>query len=585
MAGIRNVFLLLLLLLQPVLLRAQSDNLVNRDVKLKNAATFFNSGWFRQSAEEYIKLLPAIEDNAEALNVLGMSWFYLGDFEKASVYLKRSIAIDPEGNPERILQNARSFHYRMLFDSALAVYSQYINANEKKNLQFNREAVQKFMEECNSGKALKSSRGRYNITSLDTAINSYWADYGPYFADRGELMFFTSQRENEDFIIPDEGFIPDDDVFFSERVNGKWTDAVKIPVPFNSKYNTSCVGSTYDGKKLFIVTEENNGDILQTSFNDSILSEPVPLKGIINTQSTENSITFNKTNTRCYFVSNRKDIENFGGMDIYTAVIDRTGSWGDIRNLGGRINTKYDEATVFYDTDSSYLYFSSTGHNTVGGYDIFRVKVTDSTMESEVTNMGLSINSAFDDHYYTVSDSIAYFSSFRPQRLEEIFSYNINNIIPEEELPIHTILPVKVFQPYGEYYYSLPFRFDKIAIVDKSGILDTLATWMNNNPSVLLTIKGHTDNRGPSEYNERLSANRALAAKSYIVGKGVAPERITTIGLGSQEPIARTDFITWEDIVFSHSLNRRLELILNNQDQEKFIIIKQQLPEEKFRKK
>lgn len=87
--------------------------------------------------------------------------------------------------------------------------------------------------------------------------------------------------------------------------------------------------------------------------------------------------------------------------------------------------------------------------------------------------------------------------------------------------------------------------------------LEVLAQFMKNNPRVVVRIEGHTDNRGPKWFNQRLSQARAESVRDYLVKKkGIAPSRILTIGYGDSRPIA--DNAT----EFGRSLNRRTEVVI-----------------------
>jgi outer membrane protein OmpA-like peptidoglycan-associated protein len=83
------------------------------------------------------------------------------------------------------------------------------------------------------------------------------------------------------------------------------------------------------------------------------------------------------------------------------------------------------------------------------------------------------------------------------------------------------------------------FDFGKDSIRKQSTrTLNEAATIFNEYPDVKVEISGHTDNVGKVEYNRDLSRRRAESVKTYLVGKGVKPERISTRGAGPDEPIA-----------------------------------------------
>jgi len=103
------------------------------------------------------------------------------------------------------------------------------------------------------------------------------------------------------------------------------------------------------------------------------------------------------------------------------------------------------------------------------------------------------------------------------------------------------------------------FVFGKATIAPKSyPALDELATIMQEDPTLLLDIEGHTDDVGSDESNLKLSQQRADAAKQYLVKKGISEERMTTIGYGESKPIAPNT--TAE----GRSKNRRIVLTIRN---------------------
>jgi OmpA-OmpF porin, OOP family len=125
-----------------------------------------------------------------------------------------------------------------------------------------------------------------------------------------------------------------------------------------------------------------------------------------------------------YFASDRDG--GFGGMDIWFVALDAEGMpMGTPINLGSTINTDKDESTPAFDQNQLSLYFSSTGHVGLGGFDIFRSKRAGSSWEAPV-NMGYPINGPNDDQYHIASNdtSVFYLSSDRTKECcLEVFKY------------------------------------------------------------------------------------------------------------------------------------------------------------------
>ena len=121
-----------------------------------------------------------------------------------------------------------------------------------------------------------------------------------------------------------------------------------------------------------------------------------------------------KDGNALYFSSNMEG--GFGGMDLY--VVYREGSnWTDPINLGPKINSQGDEISPFL--QGKTLYFSSNWHSGFGGYDIFNVSLKENNEWSDITNLGLPMNSPFDEFDYMSIGNNGYFTSNRTGGLGE----------------------------------------------------------------------------------------------------------------------------------------------------------------------
>ena len=116
------------------------------------------------------------------------------------------------------------------------------------------------------------------------------------------------------------------------------------------------------------------------------------------------------------------------GKDIYVQRRLPTGGWGLPQELKGDVNTKFDEDYPYMHPDGQYLYFSSKGHNSMGGFDVFRCKYDPETdMFGTAENMDFAVSSPNDDLFYVV-DSLnknAYFGSNRQSEEGKLFVYKV----------------------------------------------------------------------------------------------------------------------------------------------------------------
>ena len=199
----------------------------------------------------------------------------------------------------------------------------------------------------------------------------------------------------------------------SIKANDQWQVPVSLD-NINSKNNDAAISLSPDGQRLFIYKDdaEGHGDIYESYYINDVFTFPTKLKGQINTISQEGHCTISPDGTTLYFTSDRPG--GFGGRDIYRAKLMADSTWGNITNLGDSINTKYDEDSPFLHPDGSSLFFSSNGPKSAGGHDIFRAYMdpVDSSYK-KVESLSFPINTPDDDKYFVLAanGSRGYYSS------------------------------------------------------------------------------------------------------------------------------------------------------------------------------
>ncbi len=114
-----------------------------------------------------------------------------------------------------------------------------------------------------------------------------------------------------------------------------------------------------------------------------------------------------------YFASDRPG--GFGGTDIYVSRRAADGTWSAPENLGAGVNTPCDELSPWASGNGRWLYFSSAGHATVGGYDLFRAEISAGQF-ARASNLGRPINTAADELFPSApssadSDTLLYYTS------------------------------------------------------------------------------------------------------------------------------------------------------------------------------
>ncbi len=375
-----------------------------------------------QAREMYELAAEANPNSVEANFMTGNTYLQTTEKAKATKYLLRAYQLDPNYKFNLLYLIGRSYHYGYEFETANDYYKEYKRKLEK-NVQYNGsdltfvDEVDRRIFECENGIRYKNDPVSFSIVNVGNAINSESWDYAPVVNADETVMVFTSRRAeaNLNDNVFDDNFHYED-IFISKKSGGEWQTAQNIGSVVNTKYHDSNLGFSPDGKTLYIYSDEGNGDIYYTNLlSEDTWSPPVGLSENINsTGYNEKSVSQSSDGNTLFFASNRPGGK--GGFDIYTSTKNKKGEWGPSKNLGDVINTEMDEDGPFIQFDGKTLYFSSTGHDGMGGFDIYKsVYDSASSVWSTPENLGYPLNSPDDDIYFvmTKDGKTGYYASVR----------------------------------------------------------------------------------------------------------------------------------------------------------------------------
>lgn len=256
------------------------------------------------------------------------------------------------------------------------------------------------------------------VEGISTSADEYLGTLSP----DGEYFYFTRRVEEKDNRPFSQGETISKEYFsYSKAKNHHFDAGGPVPFPFNQSEGegSPTINLTNDMlifTKLTNVT--NNGttypnyDLYYSTFVDGDWTEPKSLGPNINrSDSWESQASLSSDGKILFFASDRPG--GYGGSDIWYAERNSDGTWRKPVNLGPTINTDRNERSPFLHTDSKTLYFSSSGHDCVGGQDIFYSKLDSKNQWSKPVNIGYPINSGYDDVNFFVSldGKTGYFSS------------------------------------------------------------------------------------------------------------------------------------------------------------------------------
>jgi outer membrane protein OmpA-like peptidoglycan-associated protein len=204
----------------------------------------------------------------------------------------------------------------------------------------------------------------------------------------------------------------------------------------NTPTHDAAAGLSPDGHILFVFKgDRNNGDILMSYIDKGEWTLPVDPGKNINTKYHESSACLSADGNTIYFSSDRPG--GYGGRDLYKSQWDPIKKeWGIALNLGAVINTPFDEEGIFIHPGGLTLYFSSKGHNSMGGYDVFYSTLGNNAWKKPV-NIGFPVNTPDDDVYFVVSanGNNAYYASIADNGFGEKDLYKVT-FLSEADKPL-----------------------------------------------------------------------------------------------------------------------------------------------------
>jgi outer membrane protein OmpA-like peptidoglycan-associated protein/tetratricopeptide (TPR) repeat protein len=419
------------------------EGLKNAQKHLELGSELYDRGFLSSkiAALPYLLYANDFNPNNAELNVMIGDCYLRSTDEKglAIKYLeKAAMILSPmQGRAYELLGEA--YHLTYEFDKAIL----HLNLCKKnldtkaKTYAADLKRIDKRIAECVTGKDLIKTPVNVFIDNLGGVVNTADSEYGPIISVDGATLYFTSLRFKGEKTSFEQGASFDEndyveDIYVTYLKNRKWSLPEALGSPINTSANNAVAGISSGGDILFVFLPENGGDLGYTTLNGDTWAPKKPLGSAINSPAHEASASLSPDGRTLYFVSNRNNPE--GNHQIYYSSRDIDGAWTPAKPIGAPIASEYDERAVFMHTNGKTLYFSSNGHNTMGGYDIFRSDFENGQWTTPV-NMGYPINTPEDDLFFMLSASghYAYFSSFRKGGFGQHDLYRITFI---EEKPL-----------------------------------------------------------------------------------------------------------------------------------------------------
>jgi len=311
-------------------------------------------------------------------------------------------------NPEYNLVNfylGRAYAVNYEFDKATVFFNTFLSRATNEDEDQKLLSLQ-MIENCRNAKEILADTIVENVVENIGGINSAFSEYVPVISADETVMIYTYRGDKSVGADDVKGAVGSDrykeDVFITYKKDGEWTEPKSIGENINTKEHDAAIALSVDGQTLFIYKTDGGGDIYVSYLSGEDWSRPRPVKGEVNKKdSWEGSCSLAADGKTLYFASDRDG--GLGGRDIYKAELLEDETWGNVQNLGSNINTVYNDDAPFMHPDDKTLYFSSQGHTSVGGYDVFSSTKDENGIFGSPVNLGYPINTIDDNRYFVLA--------------------------------------------------------------------------------------------------------------------------------------------------------------------------------------
>jgi OOP family OmpA-OmpF porin len=449
--------------------------------------------------------------------------------------------------------------------------------------------------------------GDFNIPGVETGNGVFSRD--------GKRFYFTRCQKNWQGKVICA-------IYLSQKIDNKWSEPKKLPPIINDPDYTStqpAIGRTAksDREIIYFVSDRPEGkgglDIWYSVWNDqkNLYSKPRNLGSKINTSGDEMTPFYNYSGRTLYFSST--GMTGIGGLDIFKAFGERN-KWFEVKNAGYPINSSYDDLyfTVSNRGEDGFLVSNrpdsvtrTTCCDDIFYYhwnDFIRITVTGSIYpfeqdrygrKKDLTNfdfmnpdssikplsgakVALYIQDKetkdyiFVDRYTTLENGKFYFTlspdqdyEFRMEGFQyfdsknylstQYFNFSDTIAMPPTWVNVLSDKPIVL----ENIYYD--FNSSELGQKAKNALDTTLLIMLKEAPEFIIEIGSHTDSIGDTQYNLKLSQERADNVVKYLISKGIPANRLISKGYGALRPIVSNTNPDGSDNVSGREKNRRTE--------------------------
>jgi outer membrane protein OmpA-like peptidoglycan-associated protein len=395
---------------------------INKNKTLRQARKALNKEKYTEAQSSYLKLVNAEPTNDVYNFEAGLSYLFSTFQQNKSIPLFEAALQHSSTDTitELYYYLGKAYQLNSEFEKAnqsFEKFDNFIDHQTKSGKILKSDVLREINYNGNGIKYIAEKNNKITIENIGTQVNSIDREYAPVIHQSGEVILFTSRRKYKGNKLDRGDLMPYEDIYATKKTENGWvllTDKSELkkylPENVNTKKHDASITYSSDGNTIYTYKKDA---IWQSTFNNGNWGLLKKLDETVNASKFNvPSVTISADGTSLFFVSTRKD--GIGGKDIYKSNKNTKGEWETPTILGTNINTPDDEDGPYLTEDGKTLYFSSTGHSSIGGYDIFKSELINGEW-SAAQSLGIPYNSPADDIFYVVdkSNKNGFFSSSR----------------------------------------------------------------------------------------------------------------------------------------------------------------------------
>jgi tetratricopeptide (TPR) repeat protein len=399
----------LILFLIPFSGFASGKNPGNEKKLLDDARSYYMNGHYDLAKEKYLQLCEINPTSPDYHFETGLSYYHSEiDREKAIEWFEKALNLDSKISiPETYYYCGLASLYNEDIVKAKSYFTKFLKFIDPEKGNELTRTVNRLIEMCDNYESNQTLCDKNIIcVNKQAGVNSIYSEYAPVLMKNKSTLIYTARKRGNTGGKKSADAVYYEDVYIALKNDSVWSHSLKIDsllkytsVPLNNKRHNAAVAFNQSETKLYLYQD---ADIYESVLENGKWTKPVRMNDNLNTREQEPSVFISPDEKYLLFVSTRSG--GFGGRDIYLSEKNEKNEWGEAKNLGDIINTPYDDDAPFLTSDGKELYFASKGHNSMGGFDIFKSVKDENGYWSKPVNAGCPINSTADDIYYIQSD-------------------------------------------------------------------------------------------------------------------------------------------------------------------------------------